>query len=79
MPSNVAVPYMNAWVMMLTLASRIGTYALRSSDQVVERARLRGVVRGGCRRVRRFSVSMRSAPAQARRERRDDGRTVGRV
>ena len=25
MPSNVAVPYMNAWVMMLTFASRIGT------------------------------------------------------
>ena len=25
MPSKVAVPYMNAWVMMLTFASRIGT------------------------------------------------------
>ena len=25
MPSNVAVPYMNAWVMMLTLASASGT------------------------------------------------------
>ena len=37
MPSNVAVPYMNAWVMMLTFASRIGTYspskyAIRSSS-----------------------------------------------
>ncbi len=25
MPSNVAVPYMKAWVMTLTFASRIGT------------------------------------------------------
>src|SRR3954466_3183682 len=37
MPSNVAVPYMNAWVMMLTFASRRGTYspskyAIRSSS-----------------------------------------------
>ena len=27
MPSKVAVPYMKAWVMMLTLASFIGTKA----------------------------------------------------
>ena len=27
MPSKTAVPYMNAWVMMLTRASRIGTKA----------------------------------------------------
>ena len=46
MPSNVAVPYMNAWVMMLTLASRIGDpVALEVADQVVERPGRRGVVR----------------------------------
>ena len=27
MPSKVAVPYMNAWVMMLTLASLMGTHS----------------------------------------------------
>ena len=58
MPSKVAVPYMNAWVMMLTLASRIGTQcALEVADQVVERPGLRGVVGGRCRRWRRTSRS----------------------
>ena len=85
MPSKTAVPYMNAWVMMLTFASRSGdVLALEVGDQVVRRASVRRGAPAGVVAVSPsgFSVSMGGSSDVGRprpRRSRNRGRSIPRV